>query len=651
MPQKTSGVGRFLRELKRRKTGKVIIAYAATAFIALQVVDILAPALLLPEWTLRLVIVILIIGFPLAMTFSWIFDITPEGIKKTGSVSEAEKNATFKKPSGKTFTVSNIIIAVLLITVGILVYPKLFRRTSLERLRSLGDRISVVVMPFQNMTNDSTWDVWQDGIQNELINNLTNSEDLRVKQVELINHLIQSKGLTDYASMTPAIAGSISQKLDANIFIYGSIKNAGDIIRINAQVIDANTAESLKSFQVDGSPETILNMTDVLNKMVNDFLIVTELRKKLPAYYKTYISTTSPEALRCYIYGRNYFYKHDHPTAQSWLLKAIAVDSNFTQAIAMLSISYSNEFLFEETVNSPGSEGLYEQAKKWCLMAYRKRGEVPIRQQVDINRIYAMYYETPKEVIACLKQLLDLDDQNPITYFNLGSCYYDLNQYDMAIGEYEKALELYKKWGTKPDWSFDYTYLGEAYHKTRKYVEEEKLYKKAEEDFPNDPFIGYCQAVLSLSKNDTVAAKKYSEAGIAYLKSIPLPEASIAATIASAYMKAGLNDIAEKYFRQAARLEPGNPVILDDLADFLISTDRNIDEGIKLAGKALELKPGYFGFLYTEGWGLYKKGKFREASDILQRSWDLRIKKAVYNHDAYLLLEAAKSASAGMRSN
>ena len=103
------------------------------------------------------------------------------------------------------------------------------------------------------MTNDTTWNVWQDGIQNELITSLTNSEELKVRQTESINSLLQSKGLTNYASITPSVASTISQKLDANVFIYGSIKQAGTTIRINAQLIDSKTEEIFKSFQIDGT--------------------------------------------------------------------------------------------------------------------------------------------------------------------------------------------------------------------------------------------------------------------------------------------------------------------------------------------------------------------------------------------------------------
>jgi hypothetical protein len=118
MAQKINSFERFWKELKRRKTGKVIIAYAATAFIILQLADILTPALSLPTWTTTLVTLLLVLGFPLAVLFSWIFDITPEGIKKTESIEVSENKETIRKPVKKIFSASNIIIAVLIIVVS-----------------------------------------------------------------------------------------------------------------------------------------------------------------------------------------------------------------------------------------------------------------------------------------------------------------------------------------------------------------------------------------------------------------------------------------------------------------------------------------------------------------------------------------------------
>ena len=74
-----------------------------------------------------------------------------------------------------------------------------------------------------------------------------------------------------------------------------------------------------------------------------------------------------------------------------------------------------------------------------------------------------------------------------------------------------------------------------------------------------------------------------------------------------------------------------------------------INEGLKLADKALNLRPDFYDFLHSKGWGFYKQGKYQEALEILQKSWDLRMKNAIYYHEAFLHLEAARKAVAGLK--
>lgn len=361
MAHKTNSIEKFWKEIKRRKTGKVIVAYAATAFILLQLADILTPALLLPEWTTRLVTLIIIIGFPAAVIFSWAFDITTEGIKKTESIEESEEKKIVLKPVKGIFNASNIIITVLIIAVGVLAYPKVFKPNTLEKLRSSGERISVAVMPFKNMTNDTTLNVWQDGIQINLITSLSdNPEELQVRQTESLTDLIQDKEPGNYASITPAIASKISQKLDADLFISGYLNQSGSTIRLNAQLVASKTADVLKSFRLDGPAENIIPLIDSISVMLKNYLLMSREAKELPGYSGKYVSTSSPLALRYYIYGRKYFYKFDYPTARNWLSQAISVDTNFTQAIEMLSLAYGNEFLYEKATKSYGDEFLYD---------------------------------------------------------------------------------------------------------------------------------------------------------------------------------------------------------------------------------------------------------------------------------------------------
>jgi tetratricopeptide (TPR) repeat protein len=630
---------RFWQELKRRKTGKVIVAYAATAFIILQLTDILTPALLLPEWTTRLVTLILLIGFPVAVIFSWIFDITPEGIKKTESTEVHKIKGILRSPSRRILSVSNIIIAGLIIVVAILAYPKIFKHNTLENIRSSGERISVAIMPFLNKTNNTKWDVWQDGVQDMLITSLSNSGELKVRQAESITSIIQSGGYTNYASITPTIARTISKKLDTHVFICGSINLAGPTLRVNAQLIDSNSDEVFKAFQIDGSAEKILQIIDSLALDVKNFLVISNLKKGVsPDDYQLIATTNSPEAYSLFLLGNKAYRNADYFASYKIYLQALALDSNFFEAALKLSVAYYNEYL-------------YDDAKKWCLMAYKKRDQMPLQLKIITNRVYAMLFETPVEEIKYLRQLQELDDLVPSYYYSSGYAYSMLFQFAKAIPEYEKALEIYDKSGIKPAWVFNYTQLGEAYHKTGQYKKEKKLYIKAEKDFPDDLNLNYQKWLLTTVEGDTVNAMKYLDKGFRIAKENSWTDANIASQMAVGLSDIGKKDKAVEYYRKALSLEPDKPGRMNDLAFLLIDSNRNISEGMNLVDKVLESEPDNYNCLHTKGWGFYKQGKYREALDMLQKSWDLRRQYAVYDHTAYLHLEAAKKAVAGQKNN
>jgi TolB-like protein len=108
--------------------------------------------------------------------------------------------------------------------IGILFYLKIFRRTTVDDLRSSDGKITIAVMPFQNMTNDTIWNVWQDGIQQDFISSLSNADELKVRQKETINTLLQTQGLAEYASISPGIAGTIS-KNSVRIYLFMAVFN------------------------------------------------------------------------------------------------------------------------------------------------------------------------------------------------------------------------------------------------------------------------------------------------------------------------------------------------------------------------------------------------------------------------------------------
>ena len=576
--------------------------------------------------------------------------------KPSDEVNEGQvkgrQEKTFKSVISKLFPV--ILITTVIIIAAIIAYTKMVKGDTLEELRMSGERISVAVIPFQNMTNDTLWNIWQDGIQDILINSLSNTEELKVRQAEYINRLVESQGILNYASITPSVASTISRKMNANVLINGNIKQAGNTIRISAQLIDPETDEVFKSFQIEGvyKEETIFHLIDSLSMIVKNFLIISELEKEIPVYYKQLVSTNSPDAYRYFVEGKNEYAKWDYLTAISWFSKALAIDSNFIQAINSTSLAYGNQFE-HETMYSSAFESLYlfDLAKKWCLKAYEKMDQMTIQQKISTNWIYANYFGTPNDKIKYLKQLIESDDQSVNAYFNLGNSYNSLFQYDKAIPEYEKALEIYTKWGVKPFWIFNYAYLGDSYHKTGQYKKEAKLYKKAEQDFPDNPQLTGRQYILSLTFGDTVAANGYLKKFIASAKDMSIPEEYLAALLADGYNEAGVPVKAEEYYRKAISLDSSNSDRINDLAYFLIDKDRNVNEGLELVDRKLDLSPEDFYCLHTKGFGLYKQGKYQEALKIYQKSWDLRMKKATYDHEAYLHLEAAKKAVASQKNN
>jgi tetratricopeptide (TPR) repeat protein len=527
----------------------------------------------------------------------------------------------------KVFAVSAIILLIIIMVV----YPKISNRSTLDKLRSSGERITVTVMPFQNMTNDSIWDIWQDGIQNELISNLTNSEELKVRQTESINYLIRSKGVTDYSSLSQSVASNISKKLDSDVFIYGSIKQAGSIIRVNANLIDSKTEEAYKSFQIDGKPENILDITNSLSRLINNFLIINILKKQLPPDFQFISVSSSPEAYKFYLNGLSAFRKNDYQPAREWLIKAIAIDSTFYTAILQMAFSYGNPQIFDS-------------AKIWCLRFYRNRDQFSPIMRITADFAYATYFETPYEEIKYIKQYLELDDKLPVFHWQLGDSYRKLGQWDKAIPEFEKSLDTYARWGIKSIWVLNYTFLGLAYHKTGQFKKEARLYKKAEEYFRNDNYLLYSQAVLSLSQGKTKEADDYIDKYINNLKESSASEETILTDLANIYADAGILNTAEEYFRKALASRPNDADKMNNLAYFLIDTERNIGEGMKLIDEVLASDPENFYYLHTRGWGLYKQGNYKEALDVLQKSWNIRREKAVYNHDAFLHLEAAKKA-------
>ena len=556
-----------------------------------------------------------------------------EEIKKEKKILVREKPVVSKMAKQLFGILSIVIVAVL---AARFLYPKLFNNN--EKRSSSGARVSIAVMPFKNMTRDTIWNFWQDGIQFNLISSLSNIRELRVIQKDNINTVFHARGITQNNPLTTGLAGTISQNLDADIFVYGSIQQAGPAIRVDAQLIDTKTKEVLKSFSLDrpSIEKNIIQIVDTLSQRIRSFLVISKLiKEEYPDIQIDPLSTKSPEAFRYFIHGSNSMSNGDWPKARDWYLKALTVDSNFFDASAELFFMYENS-------------GMPDQSEQLLLKLSRKKNQMSMIHQLGLNWMYASRFESPGEQIKCLRPIQEIDDQNLSYPYLIGNCYKRMNQYDKAIIEFKKAIELGNKWGIKYSWA--YPALGETYHKTGRYSEEKKLYKKVEKDNPDNSEISFSwlirnHATLSLSENDTVTANKYIARYINICKNNSSSEAEIATGLAQAYRDAGILDKSEGYFRKALSLEPKNSYRMNRLAWFLIDKERNIEEGLALVDKALNLSPdkyNYFWCMDIKGWGLYKQGKYKESLELFEKIWEQRPK---YDYDVYLHLEEVRKAA------
>ena len=633
MPKKTKTPFKFWHELKRRKVFSVLAMYAGAAYVIIELVNNIAEPLGLPAWTATVVILLLAVGFPIVAILSWIFDITPSGVVKTEPIDATTEQELPPESGRRQIRVSDVVIMVLLVVVGILVYPKIFNRDKLGNIRDSDGKISLAVMPFENLSGDSTYNVWQGGLQNLLITTLSNSEELSVSRYHAVNEVIDNTNNLNLASLTPSFTSSLAQKLDTKTFVIGNILKAGNKIRINAQLMDAETEEIYKTYQVDGDSENdFFPLADSLSGMIKNYI---EIKKISDQYNSLEIKgnslTNSSEAFKHYIRGYDAFKYEELGSAVSWFKKAIEADSSFIQAYVFLS--YANLMSGNERA-----------ANYWANIAYKKRSDLPTEEKLIIDQLNAYYNETPYEEITYIKQLIELDELNPLYWHQLAFAYYKLFEYEDAIRNWEQIFLIHEKWGT--DYINPYTYflMGDAYHKLDEHEKEEEILALGNHVHPNAIMIQQHQAICAFSKGDIERANKIlTEYKSIRANVLHCTEAMISTGIGVIYSSSNMFDEAEDYYRQSIQLEPDNLVWVRDFAWFLIDNDINIEEGLALSENILESFPKYWPSLDAKGWALYKQGKYDEALEILKDSWDL---KPAYSHTGYLHIQEAEKAVA-----
>lgn len=319
----------FWEELKRRKVVKVIIVYATISFVILQLLSVLIEPLYLPQWMMTLVIVLLAIGFPLAILFSWIFDITPSGIQKTPSISKEggpEQGGAYPKK----VILFSILLGVLLAVGATFAYPKIFNNSDQTKLNPDLEK-SIAVLPFKNDSNDSTNVYIINGLMESILTNLQNINDLRV-----ISRTSVEKFRTN-----PKTIPEISKELNVNYFVEGSGQKIGNRILLNIQLIDASTDKHLWAEQYKRNTEDIFELQQEVAKK-----IAVKIEAIITPEEAARIDKKPTENLIAYDYflkGLDLFHKGNREGLEAAIplfKKAIEYDDEFSRAYADIAISY-----------------------------------------------------------------------------------------------------------------------------------------------------------------------------------------------------------------------------------------------------------------------------------------------------------------------
>lgn len=620
MAQKTNCLIKFWQELKRRNVFKMVAMYAATAYIIIEVVNNIVGPLHLPYWITTLVVILLIAGLPIVVILSWIFDFTPEGIKKTKLIEEVKSNETETKtqPAIKRLRVSNYIIAALMIIVVILAYPKIFNRNRLKSLRSSDGKISVAVMPFYNLTGDTTLNWFERGISSLIINGLGNSSELSVADEYTMFDVFESMNQVMIGGMSESMAKEVARKVGAETYISGSFQGKENLYWILVNFVNTKTGDIIWTNKVQGDLKSA-GYLDIANMLCNDIknnLEIKALEENVDYDFREAYPQSS-EAYRYFIEGMNAMMKSYYGSSILSFKKALEIDSTFTFASFFLAWAYS-------TTNQDA------EAKEWTLKAYQYKNKIIPKYQPWLEQWYAFYVsKNLSDILRYTYMLQGSGIQSRWLWYDLGTTYCNfLQQYEKAINAFEKVMAIsHDRGGYWKHMTF-YINYSKALHKVGKHKEEKDIYRIYQNLFPDNEEILENMVTCFLSMGDTIKANDYLERIRFRFNDETAKENFLEITLGNIYQDANILDKAEDHFRKAYETDLQKNDSLHEssfkpgyyLARLLINNDIDIKEGMGIADKNLEINPENPLFLGIKGWGLYKQGQYDEAIKYLKMS-------------------------------
>jgi TolB-like protein len=331
----------LFNELKRRNVFRVGIAYIVAAWLLMQIADVVLNNITAPEWVFQVIMLVLGLGFPLALIFAWAFEMTPEGIKKE---REVDRSQSITSQTGRKLDF--IIMGIMAVALAYFTWDKF---GSDEGSEPISDQVtgqvaeptedvtspllanSIAVLPFANRSNVEDDLFFTDGIHDDLLTQLAKISGLKV---------ISRTSVMEYRDTTKKIP-EIAEELGVSSILEGGVQRAGKRIRINAQLIDVTTDEHLWAETFDREM-TVENIFDIQSEITRQ--IVTAVRGELDeseAAALTQTPTSNLEAYEAYLHAKAQINLPDYIEqkfidAETWAQRAVSLDPEFAQAWAIL---------------------------------------------------------------------------------------------------------------------------------------------------------------------------------------------------------------------------------------------------------------------------------------------------------------------------
>jgi len=429
----------FFAELKRRNVYKVAVAYAVVAWLVIQVASIVLPTFHAPKWTLQVIIALIVIGFPAALVCSWAFEITPEGIKRESEIAPSE-SITYH--TGRKIV--GITIAVAVLATGLFVFQLLRPRLTStgvpsENVNAPPEK-SVAVLAFDNLSDDKGSEYFSDGVSEELLTVLQKIPGLRVA-ARTSSFSFKGKNLT---------AQEIGQKLGVAHLVEGSVRKAGETVRIAARL--TNTASGDETW----SENYTRNLRDV-------FAVQTELAQTIVEQLRGQLTggaanptakadiqaevraaakggTENVEAHEAYLQGRFFLNRHSEKEtdqARAAFERAVQLDPQFALAWAGLAQTHVWDCNYATEGGQKGFNAHLAAAREAVEKALAIEPDLPealsARAMIETNFDYNW-----KGAAETLHKALALAPQDPALLMEAGNL-------AQARGETTQALEFFRR--------------------------------------------------------------------------------------------------------------------------------------------------------------------------------------------------------------